>query len=99
MTKRALPGLTRRRPRSYREWRTLREWERLPQRETLVPGYLLRIAREEAGLTQSELAEKLRVSQQAIAQAEKWESNPTIAFIQRWSTACNCRLKIDLAVA
>jgi transcriptional regulator with XRE-family HTH domain len=50
-------------------------------------------------LTQSELAEKLRVSQQAVAQAEKWESNPTIAFIQRWSTACNCRLEIDLVVA
>jgi UDP-N-acetylglucosamine 1-carboxyvinyltransferase len=62
-----------------------------------VSGYLLRVARESAGLTQTELAEKLGVSQQAVAQAEKWESNPTISFIQRWSSACNCKLKIELS--
>jgi DNA-binding XRE family transcriptional regulator len=96
---RSLPNLTRRRPRNFLEWRTLREWGRLPERELAVSGYLLRVARESAGLTQAELAEKLGVSQQAVAQAERWESNPTIAFIQRWSSACSCKLKMELGAA
>ena len=93
----AMPNLTRRRPRSYLEWRTLREWGNLPRRESVVPGFLLRIAREEAGLTQTGLAERLGISQQAVAQAERWGSNPTIAFINRWSKECNCKLVVELA--
>lgn len=96
---RSLPNLTRRRPRSFVEWRTLREWGRLPEREAAVTGYLLRLARESAGLTQAELAERLGISQQAVAQAERWMSNPTVAFIERWSVACDCNLKIELVVA
>lgn len=99
MNIRSLPNLTRRKPRSFAEWRTLRDWGRLPEREMAVFGYLLRVARESAGLTQAELAKTLGVSQQAVAQAERWESNPTIAFIQRWSSACNCNLKIKLSAA
>lgn len=95
----SLPNLTRRRPRSFAEWQTLRDWGRLPEREMAVFGYILRFARKSAGLTQAELAERLGVSQQAVAQAERWESNPTIAFIQRWSSACNCKLKIELSAA
>jgi DNA-binding XRE family transcriptional regulator len=97
--KRSLVDLTRRRPRSFLEWRTLREWGKLPERESSVPGYLLRVAREEAGLTQTELARLLGVTQQAVAQAERWESNPTIAFVKRWATACNRRLEIRLPAA
>lgn len=96
MKVRSLPNLTRRRPRSFVEWRTLRDWGRLPEREMAVSGYLLRVAREGAGLTQAELAAKLGISQQAVAQAERWVSNPTVAFIERWSTACHCKLKIEL---
>jgi len=95
----ALPNLTRRRPRSFIEWRTLREWAKLPERESSVPGYLLRVAREEAGLTQTKLARALGVTQQAVAQAERWESNPTIEFIERWAAACNRRLEIRLPAA
>jgi DNA-binding XRE family transcriptional regulator len=93
------PNLTRRRPRSFVEWRTLRDWGRLPEREMAVSGYLLRVARESAGLTQAKLAARLGVSQQAVAQAERWESNPTVAFIQRWSSACNRRLEIEIVGA
>ncbi len=89
-------GLTRRRPRSFLEWRTLREWGKLPKRESSVSGYLLRVVREDAGLTQAELARSLDVTQQAVAQAERWESNPTIAFIERWAAACNRRVEIRL---
>ena len=94
-----MPNLTRRRPRSFVEWRTLRDWGKLPEREASVPGYLLRIAREEADLTQAQLALSLGVTQQAVAQAERWESNPTIAFVERWAAACNRKLEIRLPAA
>jgi len=94
-----LPNLTRRRPRNFVEWRTLRNWGKLPEREASVPGYLLRVVREEAGLTQAELARSLGVTQQAVAQAERWESNPTVGFIERWAEACNRRLEIRLPAA
>ena len=99
MKNRPSSRLTRRRPRSFVEWRTLRDWNRLPHREASVPGYLLRVAREEAGLTQAELARSLGVTQQAVAQAERWQSNPTIAFVERWAAACNRRLEIRLPAA
>ena len=94
-----MPNLTRRRPRSFLEWRTLREWGKLPEREQVVWGYLLRIAREESGLTQAELARSLGVTQQAVAQAERWDSNPTVAFIERWSRACKCKLEMRISAA
>jgi DNA-binding XRE family transcriptional regulator len=88
--------LTRRRPRSFLEWRKLRDWEKLPDREAGVPGYLLRSARESAGLTQTRLAELLGITQQAVARAERWNSNPTVDLLNRWAKACNRRLEIRL---
>ncbi|MFW6012113.1 MAG: helix-turn-helix transcriptional regulator [bacterium] len=94
---RPVPRWARRtRPRSYLEWKTLRRWEKLPPWEPLCPGYLLRLAREEAELTQAELAEELGVTQQAIARAERWDSNPTVRLMERWAEACGNRLRIEL---
>ena len=89
--------LTRRRPRAFLEWKTLRNWGKLPDREAQVPGYLLRTVRESAGLTQTQLAEQMGITQQAIARAERWSSNPTIAFMRRWASACgrNLELRFD----
>jgi DNA-binding XRE family transcriptional regulator len=84
------------RPRSYLEWRTLREWGRLPPWEPLRPGYVLRAAREQAGLTQEELADRLGVSQQAVARAERCESNPTVSLMQRWARACGAELEVEV---
>ncbi len=92
----ATPQLTRRRPRAFLEWRQLREWGRLPDREASVPGYLLRTARESAGLTQTQLAEKLGITQQAVARAERWGSNPTVDLMKRWAKACGKSLVIRL---
>ena len=89
--------LTRRRPRAFLEWRTLRRWGKLPGREAEVPGYLLRTVRESAGLTQVQLAEQMEITQQAIARAERWSSNPTIAFMRRWARACGQSLEFRLA--
>lgn len=83
------------RPRDFVEWRTLREWDETPYWEIDPPGYFLRLAREEAGLTQAELGERLGVSQQAVAQSERWDANPTVALMRRWAAACEARLEID----
>lgn len=90
------PGVRRTRPRDYVEWKTLRRWGQLPSWEVSPAGYLLREAREGRGLTQAELAGRLGCSQQAVAQAERWDSNPTVAFLRSWGDATGMRLKLDL---
>jgi DNA-binding XRE family transcriptional regulator len=89
-------NLVRKRPREYLEWRTLRLWERLPVSERDIPGYLLRMAREEAGLTQQRLADELEITQQAVAQAERWIYNPSVNFMKRWARACGMSTRIEL---
>ena len=85
----ALPrtSLSRRKPRAYDEWKALRRWGRVPYWEADPPGYLLRETREAAGFTQGGLAARLGRTQQAIAQAERFTSNPTIEFIREWARA------------
>ena len=97
MTKVTIPFLTRRRPRSFVEWRQLRDWGKLPDREAIVPGYQLRAARKKAGLTQTQLAAKLGISQQAVARTERWTSNPTVDLMRRWARACGRRLELRLS--
>jgi DNA-binding XRE family transcriptional regulator len=89
--------LSRSRPRAFAEWQALRRWGRLPTWERGVPGYLLRTAREEAGLTQKGLAARLGTTQQAVAQAERWGANPTIVFMGRWAAACGASLEVRLS--
>ncbi len=89
-------NLIRKRPRDYFEWKTLRQWDRLSSSERYVPGYMLRLAREKAGLTQKQLANELEITQQAVAQAERWTSNPTINFMKRWAVACEMRIKVEM---
>jgi DNA-binding XRE family transcriptional regulator len=88
--------LSRGRPRAFAEWQALRRWGKLPPWERQIAGYLLRDAREAAGLTQRELAILLGGTQQAVAQAERWTANPTVGFVQRWATACGALLEIAL---
>jgi DNA-binding XRE family transcriptional regulator len=83
-------------PRSFEEWSALRRWHQLPPWEPLRPGYLLRAARESAGLTQVELASRLGVSQQAVAQAERPNANPTVGLLAAWSRALGVGLRIEL---
>ena len=77
--------LQRRKPRAYAEWKALRSWDKLPVWEDDPPGYLLRRLREDADCTQQELARRLGCSQQAVAQAERWGSNPTVKFAREWA--------------
>jgi DNA-binding XRE family transcriptional regulator len=92
----ASPRLRRTRPRSFIEWKTLRRWGKLPPWEADSAGYLLRLAREEADFTQENLAQLLRCSQQAVAQAERWSSNPTVDFLRRWAKECGATVQLRL---
>ena len=89
--------LSRTRPRAFIEWQTLRRWGRLPVWERDVPGYLLRLARTEAGLSQRELAQRLGITQQAVSRAERWNSNPTVAVMRRWLKVCGRSLRLELS--
>jgi DNA-binding XRE family transcriptional regulator len=89
-------GLVRRRPRSFAEWKALRGWGKLPSWELEPVGYLLRLAREESDQTQAQLARRLGCSQQAVAQAERWQGNPTADFMRRWAAACGSTLTLRL---
>lgn len=90
-------GAQYRKPRSWQEWKALRRWGKLPEWETEPPGYLLREAREAAGLSQAALGRRLGISQQAVARAERWESNPTVALLASWAAATGCTLKVRLS--
>lgn len=90
------PGVRRTRPRDYFEWKTLRRWDQLPSWEVSPPGFLLREARERVEMTQAELAARLGCSQQAVAQAERWDSNPTVAFLRSWADATGTSLTLEL---
>ncbi|MDD5564338.1 MAG: helix-turn-helix transcriptional regulator [Thermoanaerobaculaceae bacterium] len=93
----ASPRLSRTRPRAFPEWQALRRWGKLPPWEEGVAGYLLRALRAEASLTQRELAARLGVSQQAVAQAERWSGNPTVSFMRGWADACGAALELSFA--
>ncbi|HTD51891.1 MAG TPA: helix-turn-helix transcriptional regulator [Thermoanaerobaculia bacterium] len=67
-----------------------------PAQTVEPPGQLLRLTRERAQLSQHELALRLGCTQQAVAQAERRESNPTFQFMRRWVKACGAALSIRI---
>lgn len=62
-----------------------------------MPGYLLRKAREDAGLTQAQMAERLGVTQQAVACAERADANPSFRLLEAWGEALGCRIRLEIA--
>jgi transcriptional regulator with XRE-family HTH domain len=57
-----------------------------------LPGKLVADARRGAGLTQSELAKRLAISQAAVAQLERPDSNPRLATLDRVLRAAGVEL-------
>jgi len=53
-------------------------------------------ARQKAGLTQTELAMKMEVSQPLIARLEKGRGNIACDTLAKYATACGCILSITL---
>jgi transcriptional regulator with XRE-family HTH domain len=58
------------------------------------PGKLLADARRRAGLTQADLAKRLAVSQAAVAQLERADSNPRLATLDRALRAAGFELVV-----
>ena len=68
-------------------------WVEVPARLAVKLG--LRWARAEAGLTQTQLALRAHVSQQAIAKLEHPRANPTIETLEKVAAALGVRVQID----
>ncbi len=60
-----------------------------------LPGRLLADARRRAGLTQADLARRLAVSQAAVAQLERADSNPRLATLDRALRATGVELVVS----
>ena len=67
----------------------------IPSWEVNPPGYLLREARESAGVTQQRLASLLGCSQQAVSRAERFDSNPPLEFVNAWRAALGLELQTE----
>jgi transcriptional regulator with XRE-family HTH domain len=60
-----------------------------------LPGKLLANARRRAGLTQTELAKRLAITQAAVAQLERADSNPRLATLDRALRAAGFELVLS----
>ncbi len=67
-----------------------------PTDATRETGALLRQAREQAGITQRELAERLGCTQPAISQAEAGGASLSVATLQRFADALGCDLELAI---
>lgn len=56
-------------------------------------------AREAAGLTQTQLAQRMGTTQSAIAAIEAGARTPTVDLLERLARACGRRLNISIDVA
>lgn len=59
-----------------------------------LPGKLLADARRCAGLTQADLAKRLAITQAAVAQLERTDSNPRLATLDRALRAAGFELVV-----
>lgn len=62
-----------------------------------APGHLLRYARACAGLTQSDLAERVGTTQSAVARLEATDANPRVETLARALHAAGHRLELRVA--
>jgi HTH-type transcriptional regulator / antitoxin HipB len=60
-------------------------------------GVILRQAREAAGLTQEEVAQKLQTKKSAISRIENHADDVRLSTIQRYAEAVGAKLQIRLA--
>ncbi len=65
--------------------------------EKFKVGVLLRKAREDAGLTQDELARRLRTKKSAISRIERHAEDIKVSTLERVALALGKRLRISLA--
>ena len=59
-------------------------------------GLLLKQARERAGMTQDEVARKLRTKKSAISRIENHAEDARLSAIQRYGKALGKRVRVDI---
>ena len=64
-------------------------------RTAIMVGSAVRAARRRAGVSQSELAQRAKTSQPAIARLEKGQVSPTVISLDRIARALGSELVID----
>ena len=62
-------------------------------------GVLLRMAREEAGLTQEEVAERLQTKKSAISRIENHASDIRLSTLEKYAKALGRQLALELRPA
>ncbi|HST62684.1 MAG TPA: helix-turn-helix transcriptional regulator [Longimicrobium sp.] len=60
-------------------------------------GVMLQVAREAAGLTQQQVAERMGTKKSAISRLENNAGDVRLSTLQRYAEAVGCRLVIDIA--
>jgi DNA-binding XRE family transcriptional regulator/predicted RNase H-like HicB family nuclease len=63
----------------------------------LAVKLLIRWARNDAGLTQAQVAKRAKVSQRMIAKLENPNYNPTLETLEKVASALGARLEVNLA--
>ncbi len=71
-----------------------REYDRLGPEFELIQALIE--ARNRAGLTQAELAERMKTTQSVIARLEGGRSTPTWSTLRRYAEATGSRLRVSL---
>ncbi|MFZ3137573.1 MAG: helix-turn-helix transcriptional regulator [Thermodesulfovibrionales bacterium] len=71
-----------------------RAYEKLGPEFSLIAMLIKK--RIERGLTQKELAQKIRTKQSAISRLESGSYNPSLAFLRKVAKALNARLKVKI---
>ncbi|HZF54436.1 MAG TPA: type II toxin-antitoxin system HicB family antitoxin [Polyangiaceae bacterium] len=70
--------------------------ERIEIDPQLAVAVALRWARQAAGLTQTQLASRIGVSQQQVAKLERPGANPSIATLRKVADALGVRVRLEL---
>lgn len=64
----------------------------------LDPAIIARTARRNAGLTQQQLADRLGVTQPAVARLERAGANPRVSTLAEIASATGCSLNLELDI-
>ncbi len=60
-------------------------------------GVLLKVAREEVGMTQSQIAKKLKTNKSAISRIEKHAEDIRLSTLQKYAKALGKKVKVEIA--
>ena len=66
-------------------------------REAFQLGALLKLAREQSGLTQAQVARKLKTNKSAISRIENHAENMRLSTLRRYAKALGKRVTLDLS--